>query len=569
MSDMKLIMEGWRQYSKSATMPVSLVTGDPQRIFSDPVDQLLYEHAMGSKKTEDVVLIVEKYIDTQYNAILEEGIIDNIKKGTGKVKDAAKTTLFKFVYGTAGKLIRLINTVMRKMISPIQKLMNNIKAKASEYLKSKEEQSKIVKVLMSVARKVKQVISPIKSGMGKIGKFAYGKSTRFPAFKGCILAVSGAVALLALTCSGLFAGALAFAPVYAGKKIAFAAGMKGVKAGVKAAKAAVAKKAAVAEEIIREMVTEVEEIASVSAEVWSVAKAFIVQAVQTDPDPENISAFAKFAAQTTDDAVGTGASASVSYWTAEDEAMDAAFNALQQMSMDQFQPENITAEDFAMLSEEVRKIMGVAIKMAAEHCENDPTACAGKDLLMDDVYMVFDTTKIATETVSVSSQAVSTVTDLATGAVDKSIDAASGLLTVSDTETIEVVSQAAKDAASQIQLDPAKVAELAKEMGLDNPKKPIEYFRVITRGDKDQLAALARDFGLADEKTKRMGAKKLYKMLSGLGLEDSSAKEITTGVAQSMAKRVAGAGSEVAKIVNEEISRALWHREIIKEVQAI
>ena len=333
--------------------------------------------------------------------------------------------------------------------------------------------------------------------------------------------------------------------------------MKGVKAGVKAAKAAVAKKAAVAEEIIREMVTEVEEIASVSAEVWSVAKAFIVQAVQTDPDPENISAFAKFAAQTTDDAVGTGASASVTYWTAEDE------------SMDQFQPENITAEDFAMLSEEVRKIMGVAIKMAAEHCENDPTACAGKDLLMDDVYMVFDTTKIATETVSVSSQAVSTVTDLATGAVDKSIDAASGLLTVSDTETIEVVSQAAKDAASQIQLDPAKVAELAKEMGLDNPKKPIEYFRVITRGDEDQLAALAKDFGLADEDTKRMGAKKLYKMLSGLGLEDSSAKEITTGVAQSMAKRVAGAGSEVAKIVNEEVSRALWHREIIKEVQAI
>ena len=570
MKDMKLIMESWRTYTKANSTPTALLSGDSSRIFNDPVDQLLYEHAMGNKKTEEVVLIMEKYIDSQYNSILEEGIIDNIKKGAGKVKEAAKTQMFKFVYGTAGKLIRLINTVMKKIISPVQKLMNSIKEKASEYLKSKEQQSKLVKVLMSIARKVKQVISPIKSGMEKIGKIAYGKDSKFPAFKGCILAVSGAVALLALTCSGLFAGALAFAPFYAGKKIAFAAGMKGVKAGVGAAKASLAKKAAataaMAENIISEVVTEVEEIANVSAEIWSVAKAFIVQAIQTDPDPTNIGHFSSVTASSVDIGTGEEALAGMTFWTQQDASMNSAFEALQQMSMDQFQPENITAEDFAMLSDEVRKTMGVAIKMAATHCESDPTACAGKDLLMKDIYMVFDTTKIASETVQASSSVVNTVTDLATGMADSVGTGTSAMLDTLDADSVEVVSQAAKDAASQIQLDSAKVAELAKEMGLDDPKKPIKYFKAFANGDPKQIASIAKDFGLENEKTKRMGAKKLYYMLSSMGLEDSSAKEITASIGKAMVKRAAGADSALQEVFNEQV---VTHRMIMKEVQAI
>ena len=60
MKDMKLIMESWRTYTKANSTPTALLSGDSSRIFNDPVDQLLYEHAMGNKKTEEVVLIMEK-----------------------------------------------------------------------------------------------------------------------------------------------------------------------------------------------------------------------------------------------------------------------------------------------------------------------------------------------------------------------------------------------------------------------------------------------------------------------------------------------------------------------------
>ena len=180
--------------------------------------------------------------------------------------------------------------------------------------------------------------------------------------------------------------------------------------------------------------------------------------------------------------------------------------------------------------------------------------------------MVFDTTEIASETVQASSSVVNTVTDLATGAADSAATGASAMLDTLDADSVEVISQAAKDAASQIQLDSAKVAELAKEMGLDDPKKPIKYFKAFAKGDPKQIASIAKDFGLENEKTKRMGAKKLYYMLSSMGLEDSSAKEITTGIGKAMVSRVAGADSALQEVFNEQV---VTHRMIMKEVQAI
>ena len=564
MSDMKLIMENWRTYTKANSAPTALLSGDRNRIFNDPIDQLLYEHAMGKKKLEDVTLVLENYIDAQYKSIIEEGILDDIRKGAGKVKEAAKKQLYKFVYGTAGKAIRLINSVMNAIISPIRKLVDNIKARAAEYIKSKEEQSKIIQVLLAVSRKVKKVIAPIKAAMEKIGKLVYGKGTRHPAFKGCLLAVSCAAALLALTCGGLFAGVLAFAPAYAGKKLAFAAVARGAKAGLGAVKGAMANKAAaataLAEQIINEVASEVQEIAEVSAEVWAVAKAFVAQAIQMEPDPESISFIRNTVAQVATDGGETIVDATEIIDLDQD--LDEAFGVLNIMKMEQFSPENITAERYAMLSDEVKQVMGVAVKMATEHCKSDPTACAGKDILLQDIDQVLIDGAVGNETVnylsSVVKDGVENLTQIAT----------------SDTagESIKYFSDAAKEAAKQIKLDPNKVKELAQEMGLapDREKvigKVLEIGVKTTR-DPVALAQLGKELGMDMSKSQlRQGVTDLTQIFRGLDIPDDNINDLVQGIAK-QAMDGFPALKEGA-VVNERVVKPVSMRAILAEANSI
>ena len=564
MSDMKLIMENWRTYTKANSAPTALLSGDRNRIFNDPIDQLLYEHAMGKKKLEDVALVLENYIDAQYKSIIEEGILDDIRKGAGKVKDAAKTQLYKFVYGTAGMAIRLINSVMNGVISPIRKLVDNIKTRAAEYIKSKEEQSKIIQVLVAVAKKVKQVIAPLKTAMEKIGKLVYGKGTRHPAFKGCLLAVSCAAALLALTCGGLFAGVLAFAPAYAGKKLAFAAVARGAKAGLGAVKGAMANKAAaataLAEQIINEVASEVQEIAEVSAEVWAVAKAFVAQAIQLDPDPESVSFIRNTIADVAIDGDETIVRATEIIDLDQD--LDDAFGVLNIMRMEQFSPENITAEDYAMLSDEVKQVMGVAVKMATEHCKSDPTACAGKDILLQDIDRVLIDGAVGNETVNYLSSVVKDGVENLTR------------IAMSDTsgESIKYFSDAAKEAAKQIKLDPNKVKELAQEMGLapDREKVIGKVLELGVQTDKDPvaLAQLGKDLGMdISKKQLRQGVTDLTQIFRGLDIPEDNINDLVSSIAKAAIKDTAGA--KVGAVVNERVVKPVSMRAILAEVNSI
>ena len=568
MSDMKLIMENWRAYSKANSAPTALLSGDRNRIFNDPIDQLLYEHAMGKKKIEDVTLVLENYIDAQYKSIIEEGILDDIRKGAGKVKDAAKTQLYKFVYGTAGMAIRLINSVMNGVISPIRKLVDNIKTRAAEYIKSKEEQSKIIQVLVAVAKKVKQVIAPLKAAMAKIGKFVYGKGTRHPAFKGCLLAVSCSAALLALTCGGLFAGALAFAPAYAGKKLAFAAASRGVKAGLRGMKGAIAQTALDAAEeiseatkqIINEVASEVQEIAEVSAEVWAVAKAFVAQAIQLDPDPESVSFIRNTIADVAID--GDETIVRATELIDLDQDLDDAFGVLNIMRMEQFSPENITAEDYAMLSDEVKQVMGVAVKMATEHCKSDPTACAGKDILLQDIDRVLIDGAVGNETVNYLSSVVKDGVENLTR------------IAMSDTsgESIKYFSDAAKEAAKQIKLDPNKVKELAQEMGLapDREKVIGKVLELGVQTDKDPvaLAQLGKDLGMdISKKQLRQGVTDLTQIFRGLDIPEDNINDLVSSIAKAAIKDTAGA--KVGAVVNERVVKPVSMRAILAEVNSI
>ena len=575
MNDMKLIMENWRQYNaellhedkKRVKPPILLIDDNPDRVFSDPMEQVLFEHGMGERKFEDVALILERHIDTQYELILNEGLLDKVwafaeKQWSGapeygtKMQKAyylAKKALWVGVYKPVGVIIKLMNTGIQFVTKTVGGLIKKIGEDTAAYLESKEQQSKIVKVLMGVARKIRTVLAPLKRALEGIAKFAYGEKTRFPVFKGLILTVAAVAAMLALTCGSLFGGALAFAPLYAGRKFGIAFGLKGAKAGLAKAKTALAKKRdaaqAMAEQLLKEVVSEVEEIAAVSAEIWTVAKAFLVQALETTPDPEAISHFGSVAAQSVTDTGpildSEAANVVVTYWDTNNVAMDNIFRALEDMDMAQYQPENLTPERWEELSEPIQKAIFHSVKMAKAHCESDPAACAGADLLAGDIRTVLHNVDVAHETVRASAQVAGEATE--------------AVMSAGDQTQFTRIRDAWKAYSQGLpELSPEAASDLAKELGLDE-KVPARLASAYASGDTAELATLGKYLGLADEDTWDMGAERLEKLLLGMGMEPGDAQALGSATGKAMLKKV---DIELQEIVRQETEHFILMEEI-------
>lgn len=317
---------------------------------------------------------------------------------------------------------------------------------------------------------------------------------------------------------------------------------------------------ALAEQVINEVVSEVQEIAEVSAEVWAVAKAFVAQAIQTEPDPESISFIRTTMTQVATDSGETIVDATEIIDLDQD--LDEAFGVLNLMRMDQFSPENITAERYAMLSDEVKEVMGVAVKMATEHCKSDPTACAGKDILLQDIDQVFTDAQVGNETInyikSIVKDGVESLTQIAT----------------SDTSdaSIKYFSDAAKEAAQQIKLDPKKVKELAQEMGLapDREKVIGKVLQVGVKTTRDPvaLAQLGKELGMdMSKKQLRQGVTDLTQIFRGLDIPDDNINDLVSGIAKAAMK--SAASPNVGAAINERVAKPVPMRAILAEVNSI
>lgn len=618
MNDMKLIMENWRAYSKANSAPIALLSGDRSRVFNDPIDQLLFEHAMGNKKTEEVGLILERHIDTEYENLLKEGIIDQIKKGAGKVRDFAKRKLFTFMYGTTAKIIKFISSVTMKIITPYRKLLADIKSRAAEYLKSKEEQSKIIKILMSIARKVRTALAPIKAGAAKIGKIVYGKNTSLPAFKGCMMAVCASTLVLAMTCTGVFTGALAFAPLYAGKRIAGAVAGRavrgavgaGAKAAVGAGKKYLARKAAaakaMAEQIIKEVATDLSEFVGLSQDVVEVAKGFLVQLIQSKgddavsetwtsmvdvgmADPSGVAGHTQFQ--------GTGVQAYYAKET-QDKTLDALFNALNSFdqvasrtkdaagnivhaaayreehpddlfgagwgyaSADVTDPEaRADFDSFFEGADETKKVIILVMRAAKAHCEADPTACEGAshfENAMGEWHRTLDAgeaTMNETSIVTKSMERAVSMTDPATGEVRR-MTADAGMDTY---HSMEKLTDYAKEAAAKLpQLTPEESAKLADELGL-KAKTPSYVQNIMfdkalyyQPDAEEKLGKLARQLGL--DTRDKVSHYRFKRLMRGMGLNKDNAEDIYKQMVKIASASVEDAAKEKAG-VQESILR--------------
>ena len=418
---------------------------------------------------------------------------------------------------------------------------------------------------MGVARKVRTVLKPLKKALEGIAKLAYGEKTRFPVFKGLVLSVAAVAAMLALTCGGLFGGALAFAPMYAGKKFGIVFGLKGAKAGLKKAKTALAKKRdaaqAMAEQLLKEAVSEVEEIMAVSGEVWQVAKAYLVQALETTPDPESIKHLGSVTGVTVDstDLGSDAATAYIQYWETSDTAMDSVFSALEHMDMSKWNEAKITPDQWEAMSEPVQKAIFYSVKMAKAHCETEPAACAGADVLAGDITAVFNTSKLSSEIVRGTTEIVRTVGE------EASFEAGDVTMSAIDSTGINVVADKFLAIAQDLpQLSPEAARDLAKELGLDETV-PGKFAQAIVRGDKKQILQLAKDFGFSPEEIggrpdrARLGARKLQKLLLGLGLEPGDARTLGTATADAMLQRT---GVSIQEIVRQETEHFILMEEI-------
>ena len=442
---MKLLMESWRKYMTTVD------TFEKQySLNSDEYDTVYLIKENKQVESTSMSLLVEQYnkdlinedkfgdilfesIEYEYQQLINEGVLDALKKVAGKVGGVVKPALaaaqlqarkafYKVIYGTASKIIKFVTSLSKKAMNYLGSYMTQV-SKFKDNPPKPNVAQKLIARGVKIAKVVGSIFKKVGSFMIKVIQ-SISKFLGHPVVKNTILIGSVLIAGVALAAPGAIAGtSMAFLVPFATRRTAFAGakelGAAAVGSGKydlnkdKTEKEIERRKGEVNEETeiaygmtagMQEILNDLSQqelgimINDVAEDIGSgkldrSVELSTVQNVVTDPDGKEIVSF-------TD-------SAWAKYSDQNLKAQYAALDILKQAGRgEQHSLIFESAKDLEKWQAQTEAILKNAARMAKEHCASDPlAACAGAEAFINDIEIA-NTAVVNSEFIDYSKQTV-------------------------------------------------------------------------------------------------------------------------------------------------------------------
>tara|TARA_R110001583_G_scaffold104541_1_gene251939 strand:- start:448 stop:1953 length:1506 start_codon:yes stop_codon:yes gene_type:complete len=409
MNDMKLLMESWRKYSEvissfeekyalnSKELGTVYVLKENNQVEKTNMSLLVEQFKEGSINENRLSDILTESIEYEYQQLLNEGVLDTLKKVAGKVGDVvkpalaaaqfkARQALYKVIYGTASKILKFVSALCQKAMKYL-----GVYAKQTSQFSKKPPEPKLAQKLIArgvkIAKVVGSIFKKIVSFMLKVIK-PIGQFLGHPVVKNTILIGCVLLAGVSIIAPGVIAGtSMAFLVPFATRKTGFETG----KAALGVGKYDLNKDKVNEEtQIAFGMTAEIQDMLSGldqkeigiamdniaeqigSAKLDKSVALTTVQNVVTNPDGSEVVDFAD--------------KAWVQYSDENLKSQYAALDILKDTGQGG-KPSIIfeSANDLEKWQAQTEVIIKNAVKVAKDHCSSDPAACNGAEAFIEDI----------------------------------------------------------------------------------------------------------------------------------------------------------------------------------------
>lgn len=444
MKDMKLIMESWRNFTEISNEEIVMSPADLDRV------HLLKEGKLTGETT--ISLLIERYekdeitglqaaqiinesIEYEYS-LLPEGIVDDIVSGLGKgvekmqagarkARDVAKEKFFNVIYGGVGKFLKYLAAQKQKAaaattghLQKIQVAAKKKDVKAVAQLTAGAGLKLLVKGLKFLGKALMVVVKGIAGLIQKAGRLMQHPAVKvlvivclLAAFATMVTTAGPVAAMVAGPGRGLASQAL---------KATTGKGLAGQAIAGAGKVAKVAGKAAFGTDEKGEMLQEAEELIGLAdiigdldidtigaaivklaadlegKEVFSVSTmSQMATSVQKAGEAEEYVEKSKYLKIFADEALGLQSDALGNLQDIHQKMMQGELDQLMHGGW----------------SKDLAEVMQSAIKVAANHCKEDPTACEGASALGATIKQTWSGI-VESETMSVATQSNKMVSDL-------------------------------------------------------------------------------------------------------------------------------------------------------------
>ena len=426
---MKLLMESWRKYSEvvssfeekyslnSKEFDTVYVLKENNQVEKTNMSLLAEQYSKDLINEDEFGDTLFESINYEYQQLLNEGVLDVLKKVAGKVGGVVKPALaaaqfkarqafYKVLYGTASKIIKFVTSLSNKAMNYLGSYMNQV-SKFKDNPPKPNVAQKLIARGVKIAKVVGSIFKKLASFMLKAIK-PMGNFLGHPVVKNTILIGSVLIAGVALAAPGAIAGtSMAFLVPFATRR----SGLEAGKAALGMGKYDLNKDKVNEEtEIAYGMTAELQQmlndlsqeelgimINDVAEDIGSgkldrSVELSTVQNVVTDPDGKEIVSF-------TDKAW-------VQYSDQNLKAQYAALDILKQAGRgEQHSLIFESAKDLEKWQAQTEIILKNAAKMAQDHCASDPAACAGAEAFINDIEIA-NTAVVDNEFIDYSKQTV-------------------------------------------------------------------------------------------------------------------------------------------------------------------
>ena len=430
MNDMKLLMESWRKYSEvissfeekyalnSKELETVYVLKENNQVEKTNMSLLAEQYSKDLINEDEFGNTLFESINYEYQQLLNEGVLDVLKKVAGKVGGVVKPALaaaqfkarqafYKVLYGTASKIIKFVTSLSKKAMNYLGSYMKQV-SKFKDNPPKPNVAQKLIARGVKIAKVVGSIFKKVGSFMIKVIQ-SISKFLGHPVVKNTILIGSVLIAGVALAAPGAIAGtSMAFLVPFATRRSGFEAGKAALGMGkydlnkdkvneeTEIAYGMTAELQQMLNDLSQEelgiMINDVaEDIGSGKLDI-SVHDS-TVENVVTDPDGKEIVSF-------TDKTW-------VKYSDQNLKAQYAALDILKQAGRgEQHSLIFESAKDLEKWQAQTETILKNAAKMAKEHCASDPlAACAGAEAFIKDIEIA-NTAVVDSEFIAYSKQTV-------------------------------------------------------------------------------------------------------------------------------------------------------------------
>jgi len=429
MNDMKLLMESWRKYSEvvssfeekyalnSKEFNTVYVLKENNQVEKTNMSLLAEQYSKDLINEDEFGDTLFESINYEYQQLLNEGVLDVLKKVAGKVGGVVKPALaaaqlqarkafYKVIYGTASKIIKFVTSLSKKAMNYLGSYMNQV-SKFKDNPPKPNVAQKLIARGVKIAKVVGSIFKKVGSFMIKVIQ-SISKFLGHPVVKNTILIGSVLIAGVALAAPGAIAGtSMAFLVPFATRRSGIETGKAALGMGkYDLNKNKVNEEAEIAYGMtaeLQQMLNDLSQeelgimINDVAEDIGSgkldrSVHLSTVQNVVTDADGEEIVSF-------TDKAW-------VQYSDQNLKAQYAALDILKQAGTEE-QHSYIfeSAKDLEKWQAQTEIILKNAAKMAQDHCASDPAACAGAEAFINDIEIA-NTAVVDSEFIDVTKQTV-------------------------------------------------------------------------------------------------------------------------------------------------------------------